>query len=309
MLFTAEELERSIEKGVAWLKRRQLDCGGWGSCDASQTGLTGLVILALREAGVSTDDMSIIQAVKFIVSKQRQDGFLQWTSPTQPGSYYGTARALMGILVGSYRELLEANRKVVEKAITALMDHELPCGGWEANPGAGLTAWASAEVLFSIFLSGNMYVEEIWRAPMHYYVRMRKWFAKTQSLNGSWDNNCLDCTARVLFFLSSYGYRGAELWSAVNFILGFQREDRIGDSPWATGWALLGLMAFAGAKDPTISSIVERGIFTLMEAQLEDGGWPVFYDSDVSFETVTAVAVWALAYYRNIRRGLRSVLA
>jgi len=309
VLFTEEELNRSIEKGVAWLKRRQLECGGWGSCDASQTGLTGLVILALREAGVSTDDMSIIQAVKFIISKQRQDGFLQWTVPTQPGSYYGTARALLGILVGSYRELLEMNRKAVEKAINALAEHELPCGGWESNPGSGTSAWATAEVLFSIYFAGHMYVEEVWRAPMHHYVRMRRWFARTQSLNGSWDNNCLDCTARVLFFLSAYGYRGTELWSAVNFIMSFYREDRIGDSPWATAWSLLGLMAFAGTKEPTISSVLEKSIFSLMEAQLDDGGWPVFYDSDVAFESVTAVAVWALAYYRNIRRGLSSILA
>ncbi len=304
MSFSMEEIEHSLQRGISWLKMRQLECGGWGACDSSQTGLTGLVIVALREAGIGPDDMTIAQAVKFIVERQRRDGFFQWTSAANPGSYYGSARAMLGILVGAEKDALDVYRKNVELGINALMDGEMPCGGWEANPGAGLSHWASAEVLFSIFYAGRMYIEEIWRAPMHYYVRMRKWFFKLQSLNGSWDNNCLDCTARVVLFLSFYGYKGSEIYHALSFIVSHQKEDRIGDSPWATAWSILALLAGGGLKDPYMKEATEKAIAALLEAQLDDGGWPVFYDAEISFESVTAVAVWALALYKNLRRGL-----
>jgi len=302
-----EELEDSISRGVSWLRTRQLECGGWGSCDSSQTGLTGLVIIALREAGLGPDDASVAQGVKFIVERQRRDGFFQWTTATTPGSYYGSARAMLGLLVGAEKESLDVYRKNVELGITALMSGEMPCGGWEANPGGGLSHWASAEVLFSIFYAGRKYVEEVWRAPMHYYVRMRRWFSNLQSLNGSWDNNCLDCTARVALFLSLYGYKGAEIHSAASFIISHQKEDRIGDSPWATGWSVLVLLASIGLSDPYVREIIEKAISALLEAQLMEGGWPAFYDAEVPFESVTAVVVWALSLYRNLRRGLPTI--
>ncbi|ABU81624.1 hypothetical protein Igni_0441 [Ignicoccus hospitalis KIN4/I] len=308
MALTIDELEGAIQRGVTWLKTRQLECGGWGACDSSQTGLTGLVIVALREAGLSSDDVSIRQAVKFIIERQRKDGFLQWTSPTEPGSFYGTARALLGFLVGSDDETLKYYEKSVASAVHALAMGEMPCGGWEANPGGGLSEWASAEVLYSMFYAGRKYVDEIFRSPMHYYVRMRRWFEKRQSLNGSWDNNCLDCTARVALFLSLYGYRGIEVQNAVSFLLAHFKDDKIGESPWATGWGVLGLLAAAGLKNPIVREAVEKSVLTLLEAQLSDGGWPVFYDSNLAYESVTAVVVWALSLYRNLRHGLFSVL-
>ncbi|NPA85665.1 MAG: terpene cyclase/mutase family protein [Crenarchaeota archaeon] len=307
MSFSMEEVEGAVSRGVSWLKMRQLECGGWGACDSSQTGLTGLVVVALREAGLDPDDISISQAVKFIIERQRKDGFFQWTTATSPGSYYGSARAMLGVLVGSERTALDMYRRNVELGIFALMNGEMPCGGWEANPGGGLSHWASAEVLFAIFFAGRKYVEEIWKAPMHYYVRMRRWFSKLQSMNGSWDNNCLDCTARVMLYLSLYGYRGPELRNAVEFVISHQKEDRIGDTPWATAWSLLGLLSSAGLEDAYVRDVIEKAVAALLEAQLDDGGWPVFFDAQVPFESVTAVAVWALSLYRNLRRGLPSI--
>ncbi|UXD21946.1 hypothetical protein IPA_00055 [Ignicoccus pacificus DSM 13166] len=266
-----------------------------------------MVILALIDAHVPPYDMSIVQGVRFILSKQREDGFLQWSGPG-PGSYYGTARALLGVLVGTLKEDYDRIRINVEKAIRALADGELPCGGWEANPGGGLSHWGSAEVLFAVWYAGKMYMEEIWRSPMNYYSKFKRWFMKTQSALGSWDGNCLDCTARVATFLSFYGYRGPEVKMALQFILNHQGGDgRIGDSPWATAWSLLAMVA-SKSTDGAIQESARAAVSALIDSQLDDGGWPIFYDSDTSFESVTAASVWALATYKNSLSGVVSVL-
>lgn len=307
MSFTQAALTHAIEKGVSWLKRKQFSCGGWGGCDSSQTGLTGLVVLALIDSHVPQYDMSIVQAVRFILTKQREDGFLQWSGPG-PGSYYGTARALLGVLVGTMREEYDRIRINVEKTIHALSDGELPCGGWEANPGGGLSHWGSAEVLFSVWYAGKSYFEEVWRSPMNYYVKFRKWFFKSQSALGSWDGNCVDCTARVATFLSFYGYKGPEIRMAMQFILNNQSADgRIGDSPWATAWSLLALVSSKINEAPILEG-ARSAVNALLESQLDDGGWPIFYESDTAFESVTAAVVWALSAYKNSLTGAVSIL-
>ncbi|ALU12831.1 hypothetical protein EYM_07905 [Ignicoccus islandicus DSM 13165] len=307
----ANELDAAINKAVTWLKRKQLPCGGWGGCDSSQTGLTGLIVVALVDSGIPLYDMSIVQAVRFIISKQRDDGFFQW-SGSGPGSYYGSARAMLGVLAGTPRDELASVRVAIEKNINALSDGELSCGGWEANPGTGLSHWSSAEVLFSIWYAGTLFINEDWRCPLNYYVRFRKWFLKSQSSLGSWDGNCIDCTARILTFLNLYGYSGPETISATQFLLAQQEPDgRVGESPWATAWFMLGLITL-NVEDRLIQEqargAARRALQVLLESQLEDGGWPIFYDSDTSFETVTATVLWALAVYRNSLKGVKSVL-
>ncbi len=76
----AEEAETkrvraAVARGVDYLKREQRPDGTWESGIFSTThpaGVTSMVVLALLEAGVGTDDRAVAQALKFL-EKQRPD--------------------------------------------------------------------------------------------------------------------------------------------------------------------------------------------------------------------------------------------
>ncbi len=292
----SSEVVDAMHRGLEWLRRRQLECGGWVSCDASQTGLTGLIVLAFREAGFKATDILIVSAVRFITSKQKDNGALQWG----PGgdSIPGTARALLAVLVNSPEENRPRLLQTVNKSINFFASAELPSGGWEGTRGGGTAYWASAEVLYTSWLAGRIYNNEVWWSPMPYYVGFRRWFLQGQTTLGAWDNNCIDCTARVAFFLNLFRENLPETSSALNFLAAQQKADgRIGDSPWATAWSVLAMLATPNTS--IWSDVIDTAVGALLESQMDDGSWPIFYESDVSYESTTALAVWALAAYRN----------
>ena len=75
-----------------------------------------------------------------------------------------------------------------------------------------------------------------------------------------------------------------------------------------TAWALLGLMAAGEADNP----VVERGIAYLVAIQGEDGFWPEEFHTATGFPRVFYLRyhgyskffpLWALARYRNLKRG------
>jgi hypothetical protein len=71
----AKRVRAAVARGVAYLKREQRPDGTWESGILGTThpaGVTSLVLLALLEAGVSTDDRAVTQALAFL-EKQRPD--------------------------------------------------------------------------------------------------------------------------------------------------------------------------------------------------------------------------------------------
>ncbi len=63
---TAEQVRKSIERAVAFLKRQQNANGRWSDSDVQPGGITALCTLALLNAGVSVEDESIQRALKVL---------------------------------------------------------------------------------------------------------------------------------------------------------------------------------------------------------------------------------------------------
>jgi squalene-hopene/tetraprenyl-beta-curcumene cyclase len=145
---------------------------------------------------------------------------------------------------------------------------------------------------------------------------------------GRWGTNYIYGTWSVLCALNAVGVQGDHpaMRKAVAWLKSKQRPDggwgEDGASYWAdqprgegkestpsqTAWAVLGLMAAGEVGDPA----VEQGVHYLTATQTDDGLWREEHFTAVGFPRVFYLRyhgyraffpLWALARYRNLRRG------
>ncbi len=62
----AAAVQRSIDRGIAYLRKTQTARGGWEEYGGQSCGLSSLCTLALLNAGVSREDPSIVQAMRYL---------------------------------------------------------------------------------------------------------------------------------------------------------------------------------------------------------------------------------------------------
>ena len=62
----AAAVQRSIDRGIAYLRKTQNDRGGWEEYGGQSCGLSSLCTMALLNAGVSRDDPDIVRAMRYL---------------------------------------------------------------------------------------------------------------------------------------------------------------------------------------------------------------------------------------------------
>lgn len=71
----AAAVSRAIDRGITYLRKSQTDRGGWDEFSGHACGLSSLCTLALLNAGVSRDDPTINQAMKYLRATVAEDTY------------------------------------------------------------------------------------------------------------------------------------------------------------------------------------------------------------------------------------------
>ncbi len=71
----AVAVQRSIDRGVSYLRKAQNERGGWDEYPGQSCGKTALCTLALLNAGVGRDDPDLVRAMKYLRSYQPQETY------------------------------------------------------------------------------------------------------------------------------------------------------------------------------------------------------------------------------------------
>ena len=109
----AAAVNRAIERGVAYLRKTQLERGGWAEFGGYSCGLSSLCTLALLNAGVSRDDPTIKNAMKYLRA-------------TIPDDTYSVAlQTLVYCQHGSTGDMPK-----IRNNVKWLTDNQMPSGAW-----------------------------------------------------------------------------------------------------------------------------------------------------------------------------------
>ncbi|KAL2176376.1 terpenoid cyclases/protein prenyltransferase alpha-alpha toroid [Thermothelomyces heterothallicus CBS 202.75] len=135
--YRAREIERFIERAVAWIKTNQRPHGGWyGSWGICFTYATMFALESLASIGETYENSSHAKrGCDFLISKQREDGgWSEHYKACETGEYVEhptgsqvvmTAWALIGLMKANYPD-----KKPIMKGIKLLMERQQPNGEW-----------------------------------------------------------------------------------------------------------------------------------------------------------------------------------
>jgi lanosterol synthase len=137
------EMDRAIDRGVAFLRKAQLPDGSFeGSWAVCFSYGTWFAVSGLRAAGVSPQDPAITRACAFVLRKQRADGGWgedgdscrerRWVE-ARSGHVVQTSWALMTLLRGR-----DGDTSAQRRAAQFLLDRQGPSGGWPKEPLVGV---------------------------------------------------------------------------------------------------------------------------------------------------------------------------
>ncbi len=68
-------VQRSIDRGIAYLKRTQTERGAWAEYRGQSCGLSALCTLALLNAGVERDDPAMVRALRYLRGFQPEETY------------------------------------------------------------------------------------------------------------------------------------------------------------------------------------------------------------------------------------------
>jgi hypothetical protein len=119
---TAQAVEKSIERGLSFLKKRQQVDGGWPEFDGYSTGVSALSLLAMLNAGVPANDAAVVRAADYL----RGD---------QPNKTYTISLHVLALCQLADPKDLPRIRQLVQR----LEDSQQGDGGWFYNAGPGNT--------------------------------------------------------------------------------------------------------------------------------------------------------------------------
>jgi hypothetical protein len=150
------ETEDAVQLGLAWLKKNQRNEGNWslrgpykgGAANEDVPAATSMALLAFLGAGnthQSGDYADVVnKGIRYLVSRQREDGFLAEGSPSRQ-KMYSHAQATIAVceLYGLTRDpyLAEPAQKAVQFCVEAQSNR----GGWRYEPredqDVSVTGW------------------------------------------------------------------------------------------------------------------------------------------------------------------------
>ena len=165
-------MQRSIDRGVTYLRKSQNGRGGWEEYGGQSCGLSALCTLALLNVGVPRDDPAIIKAMRYL------RGF-------QPGETYSVAlQTLVYCQMGAAGDLPRIRRNVqllVEEQFQAGRPDRI--GSWSYGGGMGSGDPSNAQ--FAILALGAAQdrgievSDDVFRRALDYWV-------SRQLGNGGW---------------------------------------------------------------------------------------------------------------------------
>ena len=158
---TWEQIERSVDRGVEYLIRRQNPNGTFGGTDIQATGITSLCAMAMisrghnptSSNGASRFSTSIDKSVDYVLSVVRENGLISHRQSDYSYSVMDKAaiynHAIAGMFLCEVYGMVDATRaarieKVIPKSLSflrriqqrplAVEDEELYRGGWRYDP-------------------------------------------------------------------------------------------------------------------------------------------------------------------------------
>ncbi len=137
------EIDRSMDRGVAFLRAQQRKDGSWeGAWAVCFTYGTWYAVHGLMSAGVSASDPAVERACAFLVSKQRTDGSWsehgdtckrrEWTDGER-GHVVQTSWAMLTLLRAQYKD-----GEILRRGASFLVRRQEADGSWAREPLVGV---------------------------------------------------------------------------------------------------------------------------------------------------------------------------
>ena len=158
----ADAIRQSIERGVRYLKKQQNSNGSWSGVTTYQHGSTGLVTLALLNAGVSKDDAGIRKAIDYLGSVRDLKN-------------YGVALRVMVYCAADPDRYRDAILRDVRWLEAAQCVEGINTGGWSYGESSGGDADASNSqfsllALHEARLAGVEINQQVWERAKRYWL-------------------------------------------------------------------------------------------------------------------------------------------
>jgi Domain of unknown function (DUF4159) len=113
-------VNRSLNRGVEFLRRTQNERGGWDEFGGQSCGLTALCTLALLNCGLTRDDPTIVKAMQYLRSREANE------------TYSVSLQTLVYCQLGAFGDLPRVRRNV-----EWLVADQMANGAWNYGQGRG----------------------------------------------------------------------------------------------------------------------------------------------------------------------------
>ncbi|HEY3325345.1 MAG TPA: DUF4159 domain-containing protein [Planctomycetota bacterium] len=163
---TTQNVQSSIEKGVAFLKQQQTSTGGWTYGNSYDTGATALVLLSLITAGVPTNDPVVQKGATYIVSRPNEVTYCTAL----------TAMALGAIDPQKYKVNIQ---QAAEWLISAQTSTDMWTYGKQNIGGDASNTQIAVLGLWEAEKAGAKVPDKTWKRIENYYTR-------SQNVDGGW---------------------------------------------------------------------------------------------------------------------------
>lgn len=161
----SEQVQRSIQQGLAWLRRQQAPDGSWPG-GGHPGGATALCTLALLNAGVPADDPAVIRALKNL---QEIDNQRTYVVSLKAQAFAATDEAIY--------------RRSLSQAVAWLVDAQRDNGMWGYGKTGGSTDNSNTQfALLGLHEAAKAGV----RIPRRIWQQAAKHYADSQNADGGW---------------------------------------------------------------------------------------------------------------------------
>ena len=166
-------VKQAIDRGIEYLKRRQNADGSWVVEGGNERcGSTAIVVIAMRSCGVSPNDPSIVNAMRYLRAFPGE----------QSGRIYSLAlQTIAFCVVDPERDLalIRQNVALIERQQSTRNEHS---GGWRYQPTGDSDLSCSQFAILALYEAERVGVkvsDETWRRALRYW-------SQTQNQDGGW---------------------------------------------------------------------------------------------------------------------------
>ena len=168
----APNVQRAIDRGVAYLRKSQNDRGGWEEYGGQSCGASALCTLALLNAGASRDDPAIVKAMRYLRASETKE------------IYSVSLQTLVFCQLGAAGDLPRIRRNVSlltkEQQIAGMFDR---AGSWGYGGGRG--GGDPSNTQFALLALGAAQDRGI-KVPKEVFQRSLKYWKIRQGRKGGW---------------------------------------------------------------------------------------------------------------------------